>query len=128
MALISWWRNRTKAAREWRENNERSWAGFDIPREDGLTEFQDICRSQLAEIWPIGEPELVEGMVNYLHGKFEGTEIEYYIYEDGAELSGDGICVVGERWDFETPDDLIATFLSQTKEILKSNIPLEGDG
>ena len=124
MGLISWW----KEQRKWRQDNNQSWEGMDTPLENGWTKFQEICLEALTST--VDVTEVIESRVagsegfdgpdgqgeKMIIGQLKKSNINYYIYEDGAELSGEGESWRLERWDFRTLDELVKFFVDKAKE------------
>jgi len=81
-----------------------------------LTEFQNKCENKLVEALSVHEITLKGKSINgkkeaYIHAHISGSEIEVWIYEDEAMISGPKIDFRFESPDFDTDDELIDAFL-----------------
>ena len=113
MGLLGWWKER----RQWRQDNFRSWDGRDSPLGDGWTKFQVICLEALTTLVDVTESRVEGTNEKYITGRLRESNANYYIYEDGAELSGKNKVWRLERWDFRTLDKLVKQFSSKAKEM-----------
>jgi hypothetical protein len=114
MGLIQWW----KVSRRWRQDNTESWAGMDVPGEDGLTRFQKICLEALSSVTDTSGRSIEGGETEkYISGSFRASRLRWYIYEDGAEISNGNTDMRFERWDFRTLDKLLGKFVQDARKI-----------
>jgi hypothetical protein len=113
MSFTQWW----KRKRKWRGANTSSWDGMDIPGQKGLTQFQETCLEALGEVIDVSQCSLEGEEEKYITGRFRETHLRYYIYEDGAEISGTGTDMRFERWDHSTPQELVKRFLEEAKKV-----------
>ena len=113
MSLIQWW----KRKRKWQEANTRSWDGMDIPGQNGLTKFQETCLEALGEVTDMSHYSLEGEEEKYITGRFRETHLRYYIYEDGAEISGTDTDMRFERWNHPTLQELVKSFLEEAKKV-----------
>ena len=82
-----------------------------------MTRFQEICLEAFTNIVDITESQVVGTNERYITGSLQKSNVTYYIYEDGAELSGEGIDWRLERWDFRTLDELVIDFTDKARKI-----------
>ena len=98
-----------------------------------LTEFQITCERKVSEalsginrkisdrsIGMITDTFFDHANEKYIHGKIESTEIELWIYDDGAMFSGPGIDARYEHEDFKSSAELISAFVTELVAKLKN--------
>ena len=102
-----------KNEQEWSEQNNQSWEGHDIVNENGLTNFQISCLEALKKVIDSSDKKINGEKETYITGTIPGTSLKYFIYEDGAEISGEKTDLRFERWDFNTRETLINEFINE---------------
>jgi hypothetical protein len=119
------WLKETKA---WKKEHIKAWEGFYQPGTSGVTLFQEQCLTLFRD--NIQSNGIIEksGSEKYYTGKIEGTNIAFYIYEDGAELNGADYKKHLEKWGFETPTELIIRFIELCKEVKQFNKTINPTG
>lgn len=106
--MIAWWRKR----REYLDNHNQSWAGYDSVGPDGRTIFQNEVLSSLRAGGAVKSVEFIQGKTEgYYRGHLFNSDVEFFIYEDGAELRD----IRYERWDYETRQELVKQFLCKAR-------------
>ena len=91
-----------------------------------LTEFQISCEGQLSkalgtisrrlsnrELGVMDSCTRPDTDETYIHGEIEGSDIELWIYEDGAMFSGPEIDMRYEIQDYDNPEELMNTFIEE---------------
>ncbi len=81
-----------------------------------LTEFQKKCEKRLTEALSVHKKSLqgrsLDGKKEtYIHAHISDSNIEVWIYEDEAMISGPSIDFRFESPDFDTDDELIEAFI-----------------
>jgi len=90
-----------------------------------LTSFQSECESQLRQLLRLYDLDIcsrsvvaVLGLDEYcIHGWIQCTEIEFYIYEDEAQIMRPKD-IRFEALDYSTPGKLMDAFLNRILELL----------
>jgi len=94
-----------------------AWGGKSEADPLGFSKFQMECLDAF-KLHVQGDgikiAELEDGKhERYYTGILIDTNLTFYIYIDGAELSGQTCNVRLEEWDFKTPEDLIKEFIKR---------------
>lgn len=90
-----------------------------------LTEFQLKCEHKLVDRLvaagrAILDREVIEGSETYITGTIEGTDISFWIYDDGADFKSCGRGPMFEKPDYKSLGDLADDFVASiAKEIEK---------
>lgn len=101
-----------KDQKAWKADHIRTWSGMTALDSGGISKFQNAALSALENhgvqlpFQRMGEAEA------YFLATIPNTEIEVFIYSDGAHVSGDQNLLRAEEWDYRTPDDLIQDLIS----------------
>jgi hypothetical protein len=111
--MISWLLSKIDIYRRRRAEHEASWSGFDIQRADGTTGFQAQLIDALRQEPGVAHVELVKGdKENFYKGSLATANVEFYIYEDEAQLAK----VVYERWAYDSRKQLVDDFLQNARK------------
>jgi len=114
MGLIQWLKNRSERS----ELIRTAWNNYDLKEDNSLTVFQNQCNNQLLKAFennPAIKKQSIGGSSEkYIMGTLPNSKIEYWIYQDGAQVGEYRL----ERWDYETPESLINDFISKAKDNL----------
>lgn len=90
-----------------------------------LTPFQDECASRLQAALnsanlPIASWEVVAGRTeNYIQGA--SRDLRFFVYQDGADIQGEGVDMRYEAEDYESSDLLMTTFIKDLLQILQED-------
>ena len=101
-----------KEQKAWKADHIRTWAGMTELDSNGISKFQKNAISALEQqgvhldFKRVGESEA------YFLASIPSTEIDVYIYGDGAQVSGNENLLRAEEWDYRTPNDLIQELVS----------------
>lgn len=92
--------------------------------ERSLTDFQVRCERRLSDaLERVGRS--ISGRVldgksqTYVTGGVSGSDLQFWIYEDGADFKSSGASSHFERPDFSSLDGLAETFTSSIVKILQ---------
>ena len=130
MSLFKWFRRR----REWRESHNEAWRDWVVPVSAGLTNFQLQCEARLRESAQVAGVELPSTLrkeslspekvaESFLVIDIPSAKVTAFIYDDGAEFSGVGVDSRYERWDYQSPQELIVAFVDEGKQLLSGAKP-----
>jgi len=89
-----------------------------------LTDFQIRCEQMLSDaLQQIGRSiagRILDGRSEtYVTGGVSGSDLQFWIYEDGADFKSPRGSGHFERPDFDPPDDLAAAFTTSIVEAVK---------
>jgi len=96
----------------WKSDHMRTWKGFTEADSEGITKFQTKAISDIEsqgvqlQFQRMGQSEA------YFVATIQGTEIEVFIYSNGAQVMGNQNLLRAEEWDYRTPEDLIQALVS----------------
>jgi hypothetical protein len=113
MGFIVWLKNRRDRA----ELRRIAWENIDRKEDNSLTAFQNQCNKELLETFEnsreLIKKQNIEGLSEkYILGTLPNSGINYWIYEDGAQLGDYPL----EREDYDTPQNLINDFITRAKK------------
>jgi hypothetical protein len=89
------------------------WPNALLTDSRGLTRFQHLAHAELEVALGQFPLELRGGKERYLTGTLPNSDAVLYLYEDGAEISGDLTRFHAERWDYNTPSALIKELVNR---------------
>ena len=116
--MFSWLRKR----REWRKAHIEAFSPATETQADGLTLFQHEALGAISSLVREGDFKRVE-MIDedgaYLHASIVGSDIQLYIYPDGAQISGRDVDSRYEEWDYLTPSELLDAFAEECADRIK---------
>ncbi len=89
-----------------------------------LTEFQLKCERKLFDrLGAVGRTILdrtvVEGSETYITGTIQGTDISFWIYDDGADFKSCGRGPMFEKPDYESLDNLADAFVESIMKAME---------
>jgi len=105
-----------KANRQWKIDHLSSFKPLQVPNSDGVTGFQLRAIERLNQAGVHLEFQRKGTREIYLQASIPGTDVEVFIYSDGAQVVGEYNNFVGEEGDFRTADDLIDKLVASTIE------------
>ncbi len=98
------WINRRK---EWHADHLKTWDGMSVLDPTGVSKFQSTALASLQGHGIQLPFKQVGSSEKYLLASIPGSEIDVYLYVNGAQVVGEHNILVAEEWDFRTPDELI---------------------
>ena len=101
--------------REWHAEHARVWDSISVPREDGLSAFQDAAAAALCRELPSIKLARAGQNETYLTGPIPGTTATIFIYYAGAEVLGVPDIYSGESEATLDPNELIQDFVATAK-------------
>ena len=118
--LWSWITNE----RKWHREHHAAWELARIPGPDGFSPFQKECERRLnealAEVGSAVVDRTIAGETDrYVTGKLRNTQVEIWIYLDGAQLSGPDLDFRLEDWDARTPDELCTEYSRKAVNVIQ---------
>jgi len=89
-----------------------------------LTEFQLKCERKLIDrVGAIGrlilDRTVVEGSETFITGTIQGTDISFWIYDDGADFKSRGRGPMFEKPDYKSLDDLADDFVTSIMKAIE---------
>ena len=89
-----------------------------------LTNFQICCEQRLSDaLQQVGRAiagRILDGQSEtYVTGGVSGSDLQFWIYEDGADFKSSRGSGHFERPDFDSPDDLAVAFTASIVEAVK---------
>jgi len=99
--------NWLQAQRAWKNDHVRTWHGLTSLDENGVSQFQRNCLLAIESLPLSLEFKQMGTSEAYFVSLIPNTNIEIFLYIDGAQVVGDHNIFRAEEWDFRTPDDLI---------------------
>ena len=89
-----------------------------------LTEFQLKCERKLVDRLgavgrSISDRTLAGGSETYITGTIEGTDISFWIYDDGADFKSSGRGPMFEKPDYKSLDDLADDFVASIMKAIE---------
>lgn len=103
-------------SRQWKIDHLASWRPLQVPDQDGITGFQSKAIERLNQAGLRFEFRRCGSREIYLQATLPATEIEVFLFSDGAQIVGEHNLFVGESGDFRTADDLIDKLIASTIE------------
>ena len=124
--FIAWW----KSSRAWSADHRATWPTY-TALVDGksrlMSEAEEAIRNVAAsEGFSVGErvEEAFDGSngkgEKCVRFKLEPTNVEVWLYSDGAQLDAPLRCQIFEEWDFRTPQDFVEELSASAIAMAKS--------
>jgi len=108
MIAYKWFKNNEN----WNKEHQKAWLGY-FEADDGFTLFQKECLKAFENQVQNDGIEIKGEAENYYTGYLNNTKSKFFIYLDGAEISGDNNDSRLEQCDYKSPKKLIDSFIEE---------------
>jgi len=106
--LLGWFREQ----KAWKADHIQSWKGLTELDSNGISRFQTLALGAFDSSTIQIQFERMGQTEAYFHATIPGTDLEVYVFSDGAQVLNDAKFLLrAEEWDYRTPDELFNDLL-----------------